>query len=576
MLFFRYTLTLLFCHFTLVNVFASGVHLDFITPHTFSKPTAPNGSIPVALVINLEDGWHAYAPEGDNAQQAPKIDIKLPKGVTLTQWEWPPASIIKSDIDPNETFLGYTKRLVLTATLNTTDPLLLTNLPKASVNCVVCSSVCQFFEGNIALHQVKKDSFASITQKEKPTEGAHFISWWWIILYALLGGIILNLMPCVLPVLSLKVLGLIQSKSRQEIQTSGLAFSLGTFLSFWLMATFLVVLKAQGHAIGWGFQLQSPLFVFLLIMLFTALALNLFGVFEIGTSLIGIGQNTNQKSSFSSSFFSGVLAVIVASPCSAPFMGIALGYALTQDSLIIFMVMTALSLGFCLPFLLLCFIPTWARFLPSPGRWMISLRQMMGFAMFASVLWLLSVFVNQTSDEQFVVVSFSILLISIALWTYGRWGGAGSEGLGRFIGRIISLVLAFIAITFPVISLKSITSPQHIVRTLTWEPFSQQQAKNYQQAGKTVFIDFTASWCITCQWNKKMILSNEEVINLFEKEDVVPMRADWTNRDGEITRSLQKYGRNSIPTYVILKPEKKPIVLPEILSISTLRQVLKG
>lgn len=572
---FRYLFLLFVC---LCSAYASQpVSVKFLTPHTFDKPTEPGKEIPVAIVIDLEPGWHTYAPDGEHAQQSPKIEIQLPSGVSLSSWVWPAAKRIKNELDPNETFLGYDNQLVLTATLTATDPIFLKDLPKASISFVMCEKVCQFFEARIPLTKAKYSFFTNLVAPKEVNNSDESIGWGWIVLYALLGGLILNLMPCVLPVLSLKILGLIQHNTPNQMRTSGVAFTLGTFLTFWTISTLLVILKAQGTAIGWGFQLQSPTFVFLLMVLFVALALNLFGVYEIGVSLTGLSQEKEKGAVFSSSFFSGVLAVIVASPCSAPFMGVALGYALTQSPVTIFVVMSALALGFCLPFLFLCLVPHWAKYIPQPGRWMVSLRQLMGFAMFASVLWFLNIFVNQTNDDQFIMVAISLLFISFSLWIYGRWGGYGHKSRTILAARTAAALFFMAAILLPILSLSERDeSPKvnHVLRTIAWEPYSAEQVQSYQKAGKTVFIDFTASWCITCQWNKKMILNKKEVIDLFERQGIVPMRADWTNRDNNITQALQNYGRNSIPTYVILKPDQKAIVLPEILSISKLKKFM--
>lgn len=408
---------------------------------------------------------------------------------------------------------------------------------------------------------------------------------WQALLFALVGGLILNLMPCVLPVLSIKVLGFIHQAGDDpaKARRHGLVFTAGVLVSFLALAAVLIGLRAGGEQLGWGFQLQSPAFIVVLSVIIFMFGLSLFGVFEIGTSLVGLGGRADSGSGFGGSFLSGVLATVVATPCTAPFMGVALGYALTQSAAQSLAIFGFLGLGMALPYLTLSSVPALLRYVPKPGAWMESFKQFMGFLMMATVVWLLWVLNLQTDPNLVALVMVLLVLVALGSWILGRWGGIASGSRSRMTARAAAAVI-IIASMAAVLS--QVPAPAKAERTaaapmystgLEWEPFSRQLVQDLRTSGKAVFVDFTAAWCLSCQVNKRVALSDSRVVEQFENLGVVPVQADWTSRDPEITRALAEFGRNSVPLYVLYTggPDSEPEILPELLTPGLVLDALK-
>ena len=396
---------------------------------------------------------------------------------------------------------------------------------------------------------------------------------WLALGFAFIGGFILNLMPCVLPVISFKILSFVKlsGQSRSLVFKHGLAFSSGVLMSFWTLAGILLALQAYGHAVGWGFQLQEPLFVAILAAIIFLFGLSLFGVFEIGLSLVSAaGQAQVGKSSegLNSSFFSGVLATAVATPCTGPFLGTAVGIAFTMPAFLALLVFTSLALGMCSPYLLLGAFPGLLRFLPKPGNWMIIFKQVMGFLMIATVLWLLWVFSAQTGSSGMILLLAGFLFMSLGSWIYGQWG----TPLYKFVTRGIAYTFAMVflaaggVLTYNASKMKDISQQVYTAES-KWEPFSKERVAQLRKQGTPVFIDFTAKWCLICQANH-LVLSGENVEKKFSDLGVVRMKADWTSNDPEISEELRKFGRNSVPLYLLYgnDSEAKPKILPQILT----------
>lgn len=387
---------------------------------------------------------------------------------------------------------------------------------------------------------------------------------------ALLGGLILNLMPCVFPVLSLKLIGLAQHRTHSgPMAAHGIAFAVGVVLSFVLLAALLIGLQHAGSALGWGFQLQTPWVVAALTVLFFGIGLNLLGVFEFtmatGVANMKAADTLAQKSDWRGSFGTGVLAVIVASPCTAPFMGAALGYAITQPALIALSVFAALGVGMALPYLLLTLFPSWLAKLPRPGRWMELFKQFMAFPMFATCVWLLWVLAQQV-DAGGVALALGVLVaVGFTLWALGlsqrgarvfRWVAAGG-------GMLAALTFA------PIATSEALAPGTRSTADAGWIEYSAEKLAQLRTEGKPVFVDFTAAWCVTCQMNKRVALRAENVKSRFASDSVVLMRADWTNRDERITQALAQFGRNGVPLYVLYDRKGEPAVLPELLTEGT-------
>ena len=380
---------------------------------------------------------------------------------------------------------------------------------------------------------------------------------------AFLGGIILNLMPCVFPVLFLKGLALLQSsgQERKHLRSHGLVYTLGILVSFWAIVAVLLILRAGGSQAGWGFQLQSPTFLAVLAAGIFFFALSLAGLFDIGLSLTSVGGELAQKQGYTGSFFTGVLATVVATPCTAPLMGAAIGFALAQPAGITFAVFTALALGLAAPYLLLSFQPAWTRILPRPGAWMEIFKQITAVIFFATVIWLTyvygSLFAGGAAGGQGIyrvaLLLGCFLTLAIAGWVLGKWPA-------RWPSTIAAILIATLALAIPLYQRKD--------TTLVWTPYSQQALDQARAAGHPVFIDFTAAWCLSCQFNERAVLKSADVQHQFSKNNVTLLRADWTQYDSEITKQLASVNRSGVATYVIYpaSPNAPADVLPELLT----------
>jgi thiol:disulfide interchange protein len=380
---------------------------------------------------------------------------------------------------------------------------------------------------------------------------------------AFLGGIILNLMPCVFPVLFLKGLALVQSsgEARSRLRSHGLVYTLGILVSFWTIVGVLLALRAGGSQAGWGFQLQSPTFLTLLAAGIFFFALSLAGLFDIGLSLTSVGGELAQKQGYTGSFFTGVLATVVATPCTAPLMGAAIGFALAQPAGITFAVFTALGLGLATPYLLLSFQPAWTRILPRPGAWMEIFKQLTAVVFFATVIWLVyvygSLFAGGASGGQGVyrvaLLLGCFLMLAVSGWVLGKWPA-------RWASTIAAVLIAAVGLAIPLYQPKD--------TTLVWAPYSQQALDQARAAGHPVFIDFTAAWCLSCQVNERLVLKSADVQHEFSKNKVTLLRADWTQYDPAITKELASINRSGVPTYVIYPASAAASadVLPELLT----------
>ncbi len=408
------------------------------------------------------------------------------------------------------------------------------------------------------------------------------------LLLAFLGGISLNLMPCVLPVISLKILSFLNlaGKSRTLIWQHGLLFTLGVVLSFWALAGFLLVLRSYGQAVGWGFQLQDPLFVGLLACFLLVFSLSFFGVFTFGNkvaSLVGQAeakQANDEKSSLGlfGSFVKGVVATTVATPCTGPFLGSAMGFALTLSPLAAMVIFTSLGLGMASPYLVLTFFPNLLVYLPKPGVWMETFRQLMGFILLATVLWLVWVFAALTEDTGIMGLLCAFLLLSFGSWAFGTWSSPFQKKPVR-LAAVLAAALCFVGggvMTYQASScvdlavckkLNAERAKRSPVAHSDWEPFSKERVAELRAQGVPVFVDFTAKWCLICQANL-LTLESREVGKKFSERRIVKMKADWTKSDPSITEELRKYGRSGVPLYLLFDSnlEKPPLVLPQVLT----------
>lgn len=387
---------------------------------------------------------------------------------------------------------------------------------------------------------------------------------------ALGGGLILNLMPCVFPVLSIKVLHIVGSAHEHPavLRLHGLAFLVGVIASFVGLAAILLALREFGLPLGWGFQLQVPIVVAVLVVLLFAIGLNLLGVFEIGTSLQGVGSSLADGNSVRSSFFTGVLAVVVAAPCVGPLAAGALGLALTQPAWVMLMIAAALGLGLAAPFLLFSLVPGLLRFLPRPGAWMETFKQFLAFPMFASALWLIWVLSFQSGSNGVLLVGIALVALSFAVWAL-KQGGVVWKGLAAVSAVILVLSTVGVA-RLPVAgSTQSVASGEEV--------WSRARVAELQSEGRAVFIDVTAAWCVTCQVNKIRVLNTQEVISAFDAAGVVRMKADWTNRNDEIAALIEEHGAAGVPLYIFYPADGgEAAILPSVLTRDEVERAIRA
>lgn len=382
------------------------------------------------------------------------------------------------------------------------------------------------------------------------------LSSWLAVAMAFIGGLILNVMPCVFPVLSLKILSLVQDRQRINLPLHGVVFTLGVLLTMLVLAGVLIAVKSAGISVGWGFQLQSPIFVASLAVIFAAISVNLLGWFEFSCVRVSGGSYSN---SLLNCFATGVLAVVAASPCTAPFMGAALGYALTasiRESIFVFL---ALGLGMSLPWLVLSLFPVLTAWMPKPGAWMNVFRKLMAIPMLLTMIWLLWVLSQQVSFTALVLYIAAVISLCVCLFLYGKLQFSLLTAKLPIVLSAACAVLLFAAASSPLFR-----QPDAAVQAAdAWSP---QAVENALKAGKPVFVDFTASWCVTCQANKIAVLDREDIRKAFKQHGVVFLVADWTNQNPDITQALESFGRSGVPLYILYSPDGKTTVLPELLT----------
>ena len=413
------------------------------------------------------------------------------------------------------------------------------------------------------------------------------------IAFALLGGLLLNIMPCVLPVIALKVFGLVKMAGDRpsRVKRLGVSFAAGILASFLALAAVVILLQFAGQQVGWGFQFQEPRFVIAMAALVFAFGLSLFGVFEInlpGAAVTGISDAVagRKGNGYGASFGEGIFATVLATPCTAPFLGSALGFAFAQPWWIILLIFTCVAIGMALPYVILTSRPAWIRFLPKPGAWMVSAQQLMGFLMMATLLWLLYILGRQMGMEAVIWTGAFLLCVGLACWLVGKYATLAAGRRTWWLTWAAAVAIVICGYLFFLVSVLDIntalavesgTGPQPGTGDgILWTQFSLAGLEGDLKGNRPVFLDFTAEWCLTCKVNEKTVLGTREVIDRFRSLNVLPVRADWTNRNPEITKLLSKFGRSGVPLYVIFPPGKPdaPIVLPEVITSSIVLDAL--
>ena len=387
---------------------------------------------------------------------------------------------------------------------------------------------------------------------------------------------VLNAMPCVFPILSLKLLSLAKQAHghRSEQLGHGLAYTAGVLASFAALGAALLALRGGGHAIGWGFQLQTPVFVAVIAYLLFAMGLSLSGVVSFGAGFAGAGGRLASRSGLAGTFFTGVLATIVATPCTAPFMGAALGFALIAPAALAIGIFLALGFGLAAPYLLATVTPGWQRVLPRPGAWMDLIKQLLAFPIYGTVAWLIWVLMQEVGPGGSLAALFGLVLVGFAAWIYGRTRLAAPLGRSLGIGFAAAGAVAAILLAASVSPAGERTANAAPQDRLAYEPFTAARLAALEAAGKPVFVNLTASWCVTCLINERVALDSDAVRQAFTAHGIVALKGDWTSQNPEITALLQQFGRSGVPLYLLYDGKDEPVILPQILTAATVLDAL--
>ncbi len=574
-----------------------------------SKGTIKAGeTFEIALIFDIPQGSHIYGHSEETVGLPTTVKWQVPEGVKNTETIWPNPQELEY---LGEKIWGYEGQIAVVGRFLTSSNW--HNIPPIGleVGWLDCSpSGCspgqaqlqaQSAEAVRVQHEmynqliqqtlsqaIKKDQASSLSGAKSgalsPLSQSFGEKWLKIIIYAtgaFLGGLLLNFMPCVFPVLSLKVFSLIEQaqESQQRGQSFQAAawFSLGILLTFWAVAILMIVFKMGGRELGWGFQMQYPAFVASLTLLFFLIALNMWGVFEFGLGFTRLGSWEKNQPKATSAILSGVLTVIAATPCTAPFMGSALGFSFAEPFYISLIIFTSLALGMALPYAALASWPSFLQYLPKPGYWMETVKQFLAFPLAFACIYFLWVFAQQTSLNGAIALLVALVWTALAAWVYGRLAFKKPLIAWILVGLIsaITIYTLYWACNNPAsIQLTKIPpTAKKDLEAASWSPQAVQEALNQ---GQPVFIDFGAAWCLTCQVNEKVVLNSSEIKELFRERGVVFLQADWTNRQPEITEALRAYGRSGVPLYVYYaQNQSEPVILPEILTVNIVKSYVK-
>jgi len=588
------------------------------THHVTAKLIANTSSVvagkPFRLGVQLimDKGWHTYYKESGDAGMATKIIWNLPSGFKSGTLLWEkPEKFNDSEI----TTYGYVDKVLIAADITPPEQLPIGEKITftAHVEWLACNELCVPGHADVQLTLTSADGAEyAVPENEEDFSKVNFdgpvsqlngssgseydvlknnfnegtdsgnASFFFYLVFAFLGGIILNFMPCVLPVVAIKVLSLLEQSSKETARTSTIAFATGIFSSFLFLGLIVIGLQSAGHQVGWGFQFQQPVFLMFMASLVLLFSLSLFGLLEVSFSF---GQKTvNQladKQGLSGDFFKGVLATILSTPCTAPFLGTALGFAFAQPWTTTLTIFASVGAGMCLPYVILIVSPGYIKFLPKPGVWMEKLKEAFGFVLLATTIWLVNILAGQIDNERLIAFEYFLLILAFVVWLMNRFVNLASAPRRIFIVRSIALIIILVAGYFCLFNRTIHLSLNELNKTLPSSgseaaekgqeapgTFSVSQLNEQLNKGKTVFLDFTARWCLTCQVNESTTINTAPIQDKMRALHVVFMKADWTRQDPTITALLKKFGRSGVPLYVIFpgKNPQHPIVLPELIT----------
>jgi len=557
---------------------AQPVRVELVAQSSSIRPGSP---FLVAAHFRMQPGWHIYGKDPGDTGLPTAIAWELPQGFMAAELPWP--RLQKFDLQ-GIVSSGYGGEVSLLTRI--TPPRTLaggTVTIRAHASWLACRIECTPGKADVAISLPvgpgaplpdPRWSALVAAPAPPPASGAPF-GFLVALALAFIGGIILNLMPCVLPVVSLKVLSFVRNSAESpgKALQHGLVFGAGVLVSFWVIAGILVALRSAGQLVGWGFQFQSPPVVAVTASLFFLIALNLFGVFEVPS----LSVRGSVKPGLAGSFLSGLLATAVATPCTAPFMGGALGYALSRPPAAGLGVFTALALGLAAPYVILSALPRLVARVPRPGPWMVTLRQVLAFPMLGAVIWMMYVLETQAGFPALLTLLSALLVAGLGAWIYGKWGGLERRAPSRIVSACIAVALIVGATAFSAARSAGKPDPAPARPGSSWQSWSPGLVDQLQAAGTPVFVDFTAKWCLTCQVNERVALRNPAVEQAFRNAGVTTLKADWTDRNDEIARTLASFGRAGVPLYVLYPRDSStsPLVLPELLTAGVVLEAVR-
>jgi thiol:disulfide interchange protein len=585
-----------------------------------SKVITLGQTFDVGLLLNMDKDWHTYSKNPGDSGLPTSVNWTLPNGFIADEIQWPAAKPITAG---GLTSYGYEDQVLLLIKIHVPSEGYHNGqavIIKGKVNWLECHNICVpgtaevslplrigqkpelSSTGDLALFQKYRELIppeASITQpsssinpldplanlpsfstnspaqhprirmlSQPPSQSLELF--WKSLLGAFVGGMILNLMPCVLPVIAIKILGFVKqsNESPKKARHLGIFFALGVIVSFWALAFLVIALQAAGHQVGWGsIQFQEPRFLMAMALIVTLISLNFFGLFEIEapSKIIQGAGNLSSRSGMTGAFLNGILATLLATPCTAPFLAQAVGFAFTQSPLFVFTTFSAAGIGLAFPYMILAWRPGLLRWLPKPGNWMIRFKQTMGFVMLATAIWLLFNLSSHSTAATFFFAGW-LLFISFAVWFLSAFFER------RMVPILIILtnisIAAFWHVSPMFAEMESTSMNQIQTDKIDWKPFSKSALQSALETHQPVFIDFTADWCLTCQVNKKVAIETEAVAQKIKDLHIIPFLADWTRRNDEITETLISFQRSGVPFYIIYPANrsKQPILLPEVLT----------
>ncbi len=544
------------------------------------KSAVPGQSFRVAVKLIHEEHWHTYGKElpPEVIGKPTKLKWTLPEGWTVEELPWPATKEVEST--DGKKSQGYEGTVYLPAKMTASGKAGDTRQISVKVDALACNPencmpvkpeamLTILLSDKVEFDPAAVDVFGLAQAAEPAAVKGMAVksierSFFGYLVFAFIGGLILNVMPCVFPVLGIKIMSVVEQagEDKKQVLLHGLSYTLGILLCFWGLGGLVIALGKT-----WGFQLQSPGFVYGLCVFFLIFGLNMAGLFEIGTSAVGVGSELQAKHGLSGSFFSGLLATVVATPCSAPFLGSALGYTVTLPAPQAMLMFTMIGIGLASPFLVLSLVPSLVSALPRPGAWMESFKQAMSFLLFGTVAFLAWVLTGMIEGQPLLFLLFSLVIIALGCWIYGRWSLPHKPSRTRLIAVLLTLGCLVGGMTFGWPKVEK--NAEH-----DWGYWSPETVEKLRREGKAVYIDYTAKWCFTCQVNKR-VYKDAALQKLIADKKIVLLKADWTNEDPRITKALSDLGKAAVPVNVLYLPGKAdPVILPELLSVDNVSEAL--